>query len=288
MALVPKTWGPIIEASMRSSNMNDLRFWAAKTASMAVQENSPQLVKANAAQQKMHVFQGVSVPDYNLVEMLGRLIALGVVLRPCDVYEHQYGMFDILHYHKEGTSKIMLFELTDYKQVLYMDADGLILQNLDSVFKLNMTPVALLPGNAASPENATFDTRVMLLQPSKALHAQLQFIVENDRHQSDVRILTQFFSSQIQSLPDSLALQTFELRPPNENRTSGNAIMLLQQALYVHLSDSPQFPQHWQWADPSRLAKLLPTCGVTCGERLSWLHVYSLLTSERELLCLKK
>ena len=155
MALVPKTWGPIIEASMRSSNMNDLRFWAAKTASTAVQENSPQLVKANAAQQKMHVFQGVSVPDYNLVEMLGRLIALGVVLRPCDVYEHQYGMFDILHYHKEGTSKIMLFELTDYKQVLYMDADGLILQNLDSVFKLNMTPVALLPGNAASPENAT-------------------------------------------------------------------------------------------------------------------------------------
>ena len=97
----------------------------------------------------------------------------------------------------------MLFELNGYKQVLYLDSEGLILQNLDSIFNLNMTPIALLPSKLAAPQNVSFDTRVMLLQPSKALHAQLQFIVEKDPHKSDVHLLTHFFADQIQSLPDS-------------------------------------------------------------------------------------
>ncbi|KAA6422503.1 MAG: hypothetical protein FRX49_07678 [Trebouxia sp. A1-2] len=199
VALVPQSWAPIIEASMRGSNMQDMKTWAVKQAKLPIQPNSPDLVKKLSAQQKMHIFQGVAMADYNLVGILARMLALGVILRPSDIYEHKPGDYNKTHYQKEATSKIMLFEMTEYKQVLYLDADSLILQNLDAVFNLNMTPVALLPVGAT--ESLQYHTHVMLLQPSKSIHAQLQFVAEKDRDHDDVRILSDFFSGKIHSLP---------------------------------------------------------------------------------------
>ena len=283
VALVPQSWAPIIEASMRGSNMQDMKTWAVNQAKIPIQPNSPDLVKKLSAQQKMNVFPGVAMADYDLVGMLAKLLALGVILRPAEIYEHKPGDYNKTHYQKEATSKIMLFEMVEYKQVLYMDADGLVLQNLDAVFNLNMTPMALLP--VGTTESLQYHTRVMLLQPSKSIHAQLQFVVEKDRDHDDVRILSNFFSDRIHSLPVSLALQSNELRISNQNRVSGTASALLHDALYVHLFDSPAFPKHWQWANPSRISSLLPACTETCDERTSWLHVYSMLSTERKSFC---
>jgi len=283
VALVPQSWAPIIEASMRGSNMQDMKTWAVNQAKIPIQPNSPDLVKKLSAQQKLNVFQGVAMADYNLVGMLARMLALGVILRPSEIFEHKPGDYNKTHYQKEATSKIMLFEMFEYKQVLYMDADSLILQNLDAVFNLNMTPVALLPVGAT--ESLQYHTHVMLLQPSKSIHAQLQFVVEKDRDHDDVRILSDFFSDRIHSLPVSLALQSNELRISDRDRVSGTASTLLHDALYVHLFDSPEFPKHWQWANPSRIPKLLPACTETCDERTSWLHVYSMLSTERKSFC---
>ncbi len=282
VALVPKAWEPIIDASMRVSNMKDMRHWAVNTARHPMQDNSPELVKKVSAQQNLHVFQGVPMADYNLVGMLARMIALGVILRPSDIYEHKPGDYNQTHYQKEATSKITLFELTEYKRILYLDADGLVLHNLDSVFNLQAAPVALL----AARNGAAYDTRVMLLQPSKQLHAQLQFILEKETNKNDLQVLTEYFSEKVQELPASLALQTYELRIPNRQRASGTASMLLHEALYVHFFDSPEFPKHWQWTNPSRVPKLLPTCTETCDERMPWLYVYSMLAVDREGVCI--
>lgn len=283
VALVPQSWAPIIEASMRGSNMQGMKAWAVNQAKTPLQPNTPDQVKKLSAQQKMNVFQGAAMADYNLVGMLARMLALGVILRPSEIYEHKPGDYNKTHYQKEATSKIMLFEMTEYKQVLYIDADGLVLQNLDAVFNLNMTPVALLP--VGTTESLQYHTRVMLLQPSKSTHAQLQFVAEKDRNHDDVRILSDFFSDRIHSLPVSLALQSNELRISNRDRVSGSASTLLQDAQYVHLFDSPELPKHWQWANPSRILSLLPACTETCDERTSWLHVYAMLSTERTSYC---
>lgn len=285
VAVVPKAWVPIIDASMHASNMHDMRIWAVDTARTSMHDNSPEVVKKMAAQrQQLHIFQGMALSDYNLVGMLAKMIALGVTLRPADIFEHKPG--DSQHHdQKEATSKIVLFEMTEYKQVLYLDADGLVLQNLDPLFGLNMTPLALLPVQSSDSQGLQYDTRVMLLQPSKAVHAQLSFVMEKDANRNDIQILTQYFSDSIQGLPASLALQSFELRAPNEHRINSTASTLLDNALYVHLFDSPDLPRHWQWANPSCVPKLLPTCRETCDERMSWLHVYSMLTAEREAVC---
>ncbi len=89
VALVPQSWAPIIEASMRGSNMQDMKAWAVNQAKIPLQPNSPDLVKKLSAQQKMNVFQGVAMADYNLVGMLARMLALGVILRPSEIYEQQ-------------------------------------------------------------------------------------------------------------------------------------------------------------------------------------------------------
>ncbi|DBA95843.1 TPA: glycogenin glucosyltransferase [Trebouxia sp. C0004] len=283
VALVPQSWAPIIEASMRGSNMQDMKTWAVNQAQIPIQPNSPDMVKKLSAHRKMNVFQGVAMADYNLVGMLARMLALGVILRPSEIFEHKPGDYNKTYYQKEATSKIMLFEMVEYKQVLYMDADGLVLRNLDAVFNLNMTPMALLQVGAT--ESLQYHTHVMLLQPSKSTHAQLQFVVEKDWDHDDVRILSDFFSGRIHSLPGSLALQSNELRISNRDRVSGKASTVLHDALYVHLVDSPDFPKHWQWANPSRIPNLLPACTETCEERTSWLYVYSMLSTERKSFC---
>lgn len=287
VVLVPKSWGPIIQSTMRSNRMHDLQQWAVQTAEDSVTETTPESVRKLREQQKqLPIFQGVALADYDLVGMLAKMIALGVVFRPSDIFEHMPGTINTTHYQREATSKLHLFGLIEYKQVLFLDADGLILQNLDAVFNLNVTPLALLPKEVTEAEGEEYSTRLMLLQPSQAVQAQLQFVVEKDLDFNDARILSGLFSGQIQNLSMNMALQSCMLIMPNHDATIASE--LLREALYVHLYDGAGLPRHWQWAQPDLLPKVLATCTELCDERMSWLHVYSMLANERGSLCLRQ
>lgn len=287
VALVPKSWGHIIQSSMHSSSMHELQQWAVQIVQDPVTETTPEFVRELRGQQKQPpIFQGVALADYDLVGMLAKMIALGVSFRPSEIFEHMPGNLNDTHYQKEATAKLQLFGLTEYKQMLYLDADGLILQNLDAVFNLNVTPLALISKEVKGTEGAEFGTRVMLLQPSKAVQAQLQFVVEKDLDFNDARVLSGFFSDQIRSLPMSLALQSYELNVPNHGATVASEV--LHEALYVHLYDGAGFPRHWQWAQPTSIPKTLAICTEMCDERTSWLHVHSMLATERGSLCLRQ
>ncbi|KAL3140378.1 N-acetylglucosaminyltransferase [Trebouxia sp. C0009 RCD-2024] len=285
VALVPKSWGPIIQRTMRSNSMHDLQQWAVQAVQDPVTETTPESVRKLREQHKQPpIFQGVALADYDLVGMLARMIALGVVFRPSDVFEHLPGNINTTHHQREATSKLHLFGLIEYKQVLYLDADGLILQNLDAVFNLSATPLALLPKEVTGAEGEEYSTRLMLVQPSKAVQAQLQFVVEKDLDFNDARILSEFFSGQIQNLSKTMALQSYKLIMPNHDAIIASE--LLREALYVHLYDGAGLPRHWQWAQPSSIPKVLAICTELCDERMSWLHVYSMLARERGSLCL--
>ena len=287
VALVPKSWGPIIETSMRGRSMRELQQWALQTAQNPVTATMPDPVKIIQEQQRqLPIFRGVALADYDLAGILAKMVALGVVFRPSEIFEHMPGNYNQTHYQREAISKLQLFGLTEYKQILYLDADGLILQNLDAVFNLSMTPIALIPEDANGLEGEGYTTRLMLLQPSKAVQAQLQFVVEKDLDFKDTRVLSEFFPGQIQVLPADLALQSYEIQHPQRSFEASSKT--LQKALYVHLYDGVGFPRHWQWAAPSLLPKLLATCTEMCEEQLSWLHVHSMLAIERQGLCLRQ
>lgn len=284
MALVPKSWGPIIETSMHGKSMHELQEWAVHTAQDQLPANTPDFVKAFLEQQEqLPIFQGVTLADYSLVDILAKMVALGVVFRPSEVFEHIPGDYNQTHYEREAISKLQLFGLTEYKQILYLDADGLILQNLDAVFNLSVTPIALLPQEVNGAEGDDYMTRLMLLQPSKAVQAQLQFVVEKDLDFNDARVLSEFFPGQIQPLSADLALQSYELHINNKSKASSH---VLQSVLYVHLYDGLGFPRHWQWTEPSLLPKLQATCTEMCDERMFWLHIHSMLALDRQGLCL--
>lgn len=285
VALVPKSWGPIIETSMRGKSMPELQEWAVHTAQDPLPANTPESVKAFLEQQRqLPIFQGVALADYDLVGILAKMVALGVIFRPSEIFEHIPGDYNQTHYQREAISKLQLFGLTEYKQILYLDADGLILQNLDAVFNLSVTPIALLPEEVNGAEGEEYVTRLMLLQPSKAVQAQLQFVVEKDLNFNDARVLSEFFPGQIQRLSADLALQSCELQIPSNISKASREVF--HSILYVHLYDGKGFPRHWQWAEPSRLPKLQATCTEMCDERMFWLHIHSLLALERQGLCL--
>lgn len=285
MALVPKSWGPIVETSMRGKSMPELQEWAVHTAQEPLPANTPESVKAFLEQQRqLPIFQGIALADYNLVDIFAKMVALGVVFRPSEIFEHMPGDYNQTHYHREAISKLQLFGLTEYKQILYMDADGLILQSLDAVFNLSVTPIALLPEQVNGAEGEEYVTRLMLLQPSKAIQAQLQFVVEKDLNFDDARVLSEFFPGQIHHLSADLALQSYALQTPNN--ISEASRKALHSILYVHLHDGIGFPRHWQWAEPALLPKLQTTSTEAFDERMFWLHIHSMLALERQGFCL--
>ena len=286
VALVPKSWGPIIETSMRGRSMHELQQWAVQTVQDPVTATVSQPAKTMQEQQtQLPIFQGVALADYDLGSIIAKMVALGVVFRPSEVFEHVPGNYNQTHYQREAISKLQLFGLTEYKQILYLDADGLILQNLDAVFNLSVAPIALIPEDVFGAEGEGYATRLMLLQPSKVVQAQLQFVVEKDLDFNDARVLSEFFPGQIQRLSADLALRSYEIHGPQRGSHASSEI--LQKALYVHLSDGVGFPKHWQRAEPSLLPKLLATCTEMCEEQTSWLQVHSMLAIEREGLCLR-
>lgn len=285
VALVPKTWNIIIEKSRRRSGMSELQQWAVQQAQNPPTSNNPDELEASLQKQKqLHIFESVPLADYNLIGMFAKMIALGVIFRPTNIFEHKPGSYNSTHYQRESISKLELFGMTEYKQVMYLDADGLILQNLDATFNANMTSVALIPSEGVGTQDGQYTTRLMLLQPSKAVQAQLQFVVEKDLNFNDARVMSEFFVDQVQTLSPNLALQSYELLIANHGSTV--ASKRLQEALYVHLYDGSKFPKHWQFVDPSRIPRMLSTCTEMCDERMSWLHVHSMLANERDSLCL--
>lgn len=273
---------------MRGRNMQELQQWAVHTAQDPVTVTTPESVKTLQERlRQMPIFRGIALADYDLAGILVKMVALGVVFRPSEIFEHMPGDYNQTHYQREAISKLQLFGLTEYKQILYLDADALILRNLDAVFNLSMTPIALIPEDVSKAEGEGYATRLMLLQPSKAVQAQLQFVVEKDLDFNDARVLSEFFPDQIECLSADLALQSYDIQNFIPKHGSKALSEVLQKALFVHLYDGVGFPRHWQWAEPSLLPKLLATCTEMCEERTSWLHVHSMLAVERGGLCLR-
>ena len=286
MAMVPQSWAKLTQEALGVGSMHDVRQWA----SNAVQTPMMPLPTESAAAKQnvpIHLFQGVSPEDYDMASMLARMVALGVKFQPMDIFEHNHEDYNKTSYRREATSKLLIVGMTEYEQVLYLDADGLVMQNMDHVFGMQLKPLAMLSSPSCLTAMKRASARVLLLHPSRQLHAQLQFVLRKDPKRDDTQLLNEFFhASELHQLPTSFAAQSCDLRKQHSNGKKQTAAELLQHAHYFHFADSPEYPQHWEWEDTGRVIRALPECPGRCAERAAWLYLYSVLAADRESYCL--
>lgn len=284
--MIPKAWGTQAQAAAIVGSMQHMQQWAFDAVQIGL---TPFPSDSVAAKQHVpiHLFQGVSAADYDFAGMLSKLIALGVKLRPADIFQHGAEEYNKTSYRKEAQSKLLMFDMTEYRQVLYLDADGLVIRSMDEVFDIGAEPIAMLSSSSCLIATHRTSTRVLLVRPSKKLHAMLQFVLEKDASYDDIRLLTDFFDAdELRRLPASFALQSCDFRTQTVHGKKPHATAMLQHAHYVHFADSPDFPAHFEWDDMSRIIKHIPDCPSRCAERAAWLYLYSTLTADRDGLCL--
>ena len=282
--MVPIAWAAQAQDAELMGSMYNTRHWAVDTVRTPL---TPLPSDLAAARQPVpiHLFQGVSAADYDVAGMLAKLVALGVMLRPENVFEHGAEEYNKTSYRREAQSKLLAFGMTEYEQVLYLDADGLIMRNMDKVFGKGLDPAALLSSSSCLIETMRTSARALLLRPSTKLHAMLQFVLLKDQKYDDAQLLTEFFDpDELHRLPASFAVQSCDLRKQLQG-SGHHATETLQRAHYVHFADSPDFPKHWEWEDMSRIVKKVPVCPGRCAERAAWLYLYSVLTADRESHC---
>ena len=284
--MVPQAWAAEAEAAVAVGSMHGMRQWAVDTVRTKLK---PFPVDSAAGKQPVpiHLFQGVEAVDYDTAGMLAKLIALGVTLRPSDISEQGQEDYNRTLYLREAQSKLLVFDMTKYEKVLYLDADGLVMRNMDAVFEMDLDPIALLSSSSCLTSALRTNTRVLLLRPAKKLHAMLQFVLEKDPKYDDIQLLTEFFDAEeLHRLPASFAVQSCDFRKEGSQGKTQIGLQQLQHAHYVHFADSPDFPKHWEWEDMSRIIGHVPKCPGRCVERAAWLYLYSVLTADRESHCL--
>ena len=76
-------------------------------------------------------------------------------------------------------TKILAFNQTQYDRVLCLDADGVVLQHMDSLFSMPSSPVAM---PRAYWLEDTLSSQLILLEPSDAEMARILRRIEDMRH----------------------------------------------------------------------------------------------------------
>jgi len=120
-------------------------------------------------------------------------------------------------------TKLQLWSLTQFHRVLYLDADTLVLSNLDHVFDLPESVTF-----AASPEIGfpdCFNSGVMLLQPDAATYAELTaFATRVDSFDGgDQGLLNVFFGDGTKNHPSTVLMRQKQQHGGKSAGEDGNA-----------------------------------------------------------------
>ncbi|KAF3404911.1 Glucose N-acetyltransferase 1 [Talaromyces pinophilus] len=226
---------------------------------------------------------------------------------------------DSLHQHEsedratwdESINKLWAFRMTTYRRILQIDSDTLILQNLDELFFLPSSTVAMPRAYWNSPENMKLTSLLVLLEPSykeyKALMEKVQGVeagqLGTGRDEShdlyDMELLNERYGGSALVLPHrQYGLVTGEFRTKDHQNFLGNNYetwnpdKVLSEAKLVHFSDWP-LPKPWIMWPPGQLAKMQPVCDHNpgtpqesgCRDREVWKQLYEDFRLKRKDVC---
>ncbi|GAB1527425.1 N-acetylglucosaminyltransferase [Rhizoctonia solani] len=193
-------------------------------------------------------------------------------------------------------TKLHVFGLTNYTRVVYLDSDGIVLNNLDHLFLAPQARIAL--PRAYWLEGGKLASHIMVITPSKPLMGRVQEMVKTTNG-FDMEVINKISASSALVLPHRrYALLTGEFRKTNhssylsdeEPDAEWNPQTELSNAFFVHFSDWP-LPKPWVKAGAALVESTQPTCDpkekVECWNRKHWHGIYNLYNELKEEVCIE-
>ena len=207
-------------------------------------------------------------------------------------------------------TKLRAFELGEYDRVLHLDSDITLLQNLDELFLLPSTPIAMPRAYWSEEKHKPLTSLLMLIEPNPLEFRNFIDILMSWRMKPnfqvgrnyDMDLLNHRFGSSAMVLPHRpYAMLTAEFRASDHSAYLGttngprdryskyewDADRALAEAKLVHFSDWP-LPKPWVMWPQEGLAEMQPGCEGKergCRDRAVWKELYSDFRKRRKDLC---
>ncbi|KAK3074500.1 hypothetical protein LTR53_002982 [Teratosphaeriaceae sp. CCFEE 6253] len=212
-------------------------------------------------------------------------------------------------------TKLRAFELTGYDRVLHLDSDITLFDNLDELFMLPKTPVAMPRAywTDSPPAQWPLTSLLILLEPNaaelKGMLATLRswWINSEQLHTHDksydMELLNFRFGASAMVLPHRpYALLSAEFRQhdhaaylgtinaPASLKTTWDSDAVLKEAKLVHFSDWP-LPKPWVMWPHDGVVEVQPNCtslhggAYSCREREVWKGLYDDFRRRRKEIC---
>ncbi|PWY68927.1 nucleotide-diphospho-sugar transferase [Aspergillus eucalypticola CBS 122712] len=221
-----------------------------------------------------------------------------VLLVPIDVQMVKAGSGPSESWDK-SISKLLAFGETEFERVIHIDSDVSVLQNMDELFFLPPSQVAMPRAYWELPNIKQLSSLLIVLQPSYkewyALMDKAQAIsygqVDSNvssRVKYDMELMNERYADSALVLPHrQYGLVTGEFRKDDHRAFLGNEHeewdpeKVLAEAKLVHFSDWP-LPKPWVMWPQELLADMLPKCKVKpgtmhesgCKDREIWKKLY--------------
>ncbi|KAL4923780.1 nucleotide-diphospho-sugar transferase [Aspergillus undulatus] len=210
----------------------------------------------------------------------------------------------------KSISKLLAFAETEFKRVIHLDSDILVLKNMDELFFLPSAPVAMPRAYWLLPEQKALSSLLLVIEPSyrrfkTLLDAALGKSETSDddnkspRIKYDMDILNEYYGDSAMVLPHKqYGLISGEFRSENHTAFLGSddevwdPDRVLAEAKFVHFSDWP-LPKPWVMWPHEMLADILPKCKNNpgtlhesgCRDRDVWMKLYDDFRIKRRDVC---
>ncbi|PYI23227.1 nucleotide-diphospho-sugar transferase [Aspergillus violaceofuscus CBS 115571] len=197
----------------------------------------------------------------------------------------------------DSYTKLLVFNRTEYKRVISLDSDAILLQRLDDLFLWPPSPVAMPRAYWLDTQTRQLTSALILLQPSRLEFGRIwEQIQAAGPAVYDMEILNQLYRDSAVVLPHrSYILLTGEFRARNHSNYLGSPEatwdpdLALQEAKYLHFSDWP-VPKPWRKSPARVIQQEQPTCdtdqksgALTCRSREIWLGLYENFVQRRKV-----
>ncbi|OHW96054.1 glucose n-acetyltransferase [Colletotrichum incanum] len=195
----------------------------------------------------------------------------------------------------DSFTKLLAFNQTQYERVLSIDSDSTLLQNVDDLFLLPPTPVAMPRAYWLYPEKEILSSQIMLVTPSADEFARIKAKIDSaGKNDYDMEIVNTLYRDSALILPHRpYDLLTRTIGGDHTEKYLGNdeevfdAVAVYNEAKLLHFSD---WPVHKPWLDspPDLVQANQPKCVVNddaedCTARDLWLGFYTDFRARRKV-----
>lgn len=198
----------------------------------------------------------------------------------------------------DSFTKLLAFNQTQYKRVLSIDSDSLLLQQMDELFLIPPTPVAMPRAYWLFPEQTTLSSQVMLIEPSDAEFSRIQEQIRAaSKNDYDMEIVNYLYNASALILPHrKYDLISGEFRRDTHGWYLGSDVEIwdpakvYSEAKLVHFSDWP-LPKPWLPIPENKRIEIQPKCYALpngeedCTARIIWNGLYTDFKKKREEVC---